>query len=124
MGPPRGAGGAPFDLEKVRKNWDRALEPSPSAAPPKLARTRAPSDPFVAAREGMTRLRSLLRSEHPSHEATLAPFVDRVEQLLARMEAAASSSEGADDPAKLREEFHFALGDLQDLLEVFSFIQR
>lgn len=121
-GPRSAGGGGPFDLERVRKNWERALEPEASRPSEKLARTRAPRDPFVAAKEDMVRLRSLLRSELPDHAAALAPFVERLEQLIAQMDAASASPDA--DPAALREEFHFALRDLQDLLEVFAFVQR
>jgi hypothetical protein len=128
-----GSAGKPpshFDLEAVRKNWQRAITPDDSGIPPKVASVETPMDPFVVARANVARSKTLARQMLPSRFETMEPFFSRVEQILDRMEASANAAdvaektEPADDPAALREELDLALHDIEDLLEVFLGIGR
>jgi hypothetical protein len=107
----------PFDLDRVRRNFDRARDPVPPAGADRLADARAPLDPWGEARRQLDVVRREVGVELPGREATVAPFVDRVAGLVERLEAASVAGEGAakDDPAEIRAELVAALADLEDL---------
>lgn len=117
-----------FDLDRVRKNWDRARAPEPAEISPKFAKVRTPRDPYVAARQLLDRTRSLAFAQFPGRVASLAPFLDRAAQLVGSMER--SAKEEAATPAltasveELRAEFIILLNDVEDLFEVFAGIGR
>jgi hypothetical protein len=108
-----------FDLDSVRKNWDRATVPERAPLPAKLAEVRAPRDPFAAARALLTRVRARALDDLAPNTEAIAPFLNRAADLLARMEAA--PREGR---APLAQEFLKTLEDLEDLFEVFAGIGR
>ena len=114
----------PFDLAKVRQNFERALTPEPETMPAVIARVRTARDPFPTAREDMARLRAAVTVRFPGDTDALIPFLERIEGRLIRMETPASQSDDGKDRGAIREEFHSALADLEDLLEVFAFVRR
>ena len=108
-----------FDLDSVRKNWDRAVVPERAPLPPKFAEVRTPRDPFAAARALLARVRARALGDLAANAVALTPFLNRAADLLERMEAA--PSEGR---APLAQEFLKTLEDLEDLFEVFAGIGR
>lgn len=118
-----------FDLKKVRRNWDLAVETGRGKAPGPLADVKTPLDPFVAAREDMARLRELLTSELSRERKTLEPFLSRIERALTQMQAVVDPTVQGDgtqagDVDSLRPELDDALYDLEDLLEVLTMVPR
>jgi hypothetical protein len=116
--------GAHFDLDRVKKNFDRAIDPAPTdlrteAAMPDEA---PPPDPYVTARAILERLRAHAHARLADHEGALAPLVDRVETLVAALERAKSADEKEREP--LRKELLAARQDLEDLFEVFTGVGR
>lgn len=114
----------PFDLAKVRRNFERALVPEPATMPAVIARVRAARDPFPTAREDVVRLRAAVTARFPGDTEALIPFLERIEGRLIRMETPSGESDDGKDRDAIREEFHSALADLEDLLEVFAFVRR
>jgi hypothetical protein len=115
--------GDPFDLKKIRRNWQLAGALGDDQPQGRIAAVPAPLDPFVAARHDLTRLRELLASQFEEHSATLAPFTRRIDEAISRLEQV-TAARSQDDPAALRAELEDALFDLEDLLEVFSLPRR
>lgn len=116
--------GEPFDLKKIRRNWQLAGSFERSLPPGPLAEVSPPLDPFVAARHDLTRLRELVGAQFEPHIETLLPFLRRIDDAIARIEKVASGSAPGEDSKALREELQDALFDLEDLLEVFSLPPR
>ena len=115
--------GEPFDLKKIRRNWELAGASDGDRPGGKLASVAPPLDPFVAARGDLARLRELLASDFSDHTPALSPFLRRVDGAIAGLEAVASGQAEGDARA-LRAELHDALFDIEDLLEVFSMLPR
>lgn len=129
--------GDPFDLERLRRNFDRAIAPAPPPLPPRFAEVQAPLDPYPEARRLLERITALARQRFPDRQKSLAPFLAEAADLLHRMQAAsAPSSEGAssaagegapgteappkEDVAALRGQLQEVLYDLEDLFEVYA----
>ena len=113
-----------FDLESVRKNWDRAVVPERAPLPPKLARVRAPEDPFAVAKALLARVRARAMASMESNASAFTPFLDRATDLLARMEVQSKQGVSPPTPDPLTVEFLKTLEDLEDLFEVFAGIGR
>lgn len=108
-----------FDLDKLRRNWARAEEPPGLPPAVKTGRVRAPVDVPAEAAQLVLRARTLGLAAHPDRKAALVPFFDRAEGLVAAL-----GGEDADARSAAREELLAVLVDLEDLFEVFGFIQR
>ena len=111
-----------FDLDRIRKNWERATDLPPDEMPARFTAVEPPRDPYGAAREIVSRVRALESGTLERHGAALAPFFDRVEELVGRMEASASADAKTRD--ELRAELNVALADLEDLLALFGGMLR
>ncbi|WP_437629929.1 hypothetical protein [Sorangium sp. So ce854] len=86
----------PFDLERVRRNWERAAEPPRGELPARLAQVEAPRDALGEARDLLDRVRGLAAQQLPAHAATLAPFFDEAAALLAGLDPRAAGAPPAD----------------------------
>ena len=138
-----------FDLETVRKNWDRAVTPERASTPPKVVDDRVRRDPYDIGQEIFDRMRARALRDFESRAIALTPFFDHGARLLQQMRQmrqmrqtsyAASASQAAvapepeqatldktadgDQLQKLRGEFLKVLRDLEDLFEVFAEIGR
>jgi len=111
-----------FDLDRIRKNWERATELPPDEMPARFTTVEAPRDPYLAARELVSRVRGLEANTIERHGAALSPFFDRVEELIGKMETAVSADAKTRDG--LRDELNVALADLEDLLALFGGMLR
>ena len=111
-----------FDLDRIRKNWERAADLPPDEMPARFAAVEPPRDPYQAARELLSRVRGLESDKIERHGAALGPFFDRVGDLIGRMETSASAD--AKSKAALRSELEVALADLEDLLALFGGLLR
>jgi hypothetical protein len=109
-----------FDLDQIRKNWERATDLPPDEMPAKFAAVEPPRDPYQAARELLARVRVLASEEIQRHGRALTPFFDQVEELIRRQEATAD----AKAKAEIRVDLDKALGDLEDLLALFGGLRR
>lgn len=140
----------PFDLERVRRNWERAAEPPRGELPARLAQVEAPRDALGEARDLLERVRGLAAQQLPARAATLAPFFDEAAALLAGLDPRAAGAPPADargaPPADARgappasakgappagamgaDEARARLGELleelEEILEVFATINR
>jgi hypothetical protein len=104
----------PFDIARLRRNWDRAAELEPQRVESRKERGRAPLDALGEARRLLARVKSLIVADLREHQHALLPFVARAEELLQQMAA-------PDAPdARAREEFLAVLVDLEDLADVFG----
>jgi hypothetical protein len=111
----------PFDVERLRRNWDLAIEPPQPPLPERIAKVRPPESPYPEARRLLERITATARSRFPSRQKALGPFLDEARRLVDRMEAAAAgAAAGEDDVAALRGELQKVLHDLEDLFEVYS----
>lgn len=126
-----------FDVEQFRKNWDRPIEvparqvlpepvevkkdrelpvdPPKRELPRKFVRVAPPVDPFPEAHGLLGRIRGFAKADLGKYETKLAPFFAETEELIARMEKA-SPEERKD----LRAELDRVLGELEDMLALFS----
>ncbi|WP_437774511.1 hypothetical protein [Sorangium sp. So ce1097] len=82
----------PFDLERVRRNWERAAEPPRGELPSRLAQVEPPRDALGEARDLLERVRALAAQQLPAHAATLAPFFDEAAALLAGLDPRAAGA--------------------------------
>jgi hypothetical protein len=103
-----------IDLQKIRRNWERASASVPVPQHDRLAAVEAPLDVFAAGRQLLDRLRREAHLTFPEQRAALAPFLTRAETSFEALRA----SGGGDDP-KLREALTAALYDLEDICEAF-----
>ncbi len=111
-----------FDLDRIRKNWERATNLPPDEMPARFTAVEPPRDTYHAARELLSRVRALESNTIEQHGPALAPFFDRIGDLIGRMEASASAD--AKTKAELRSELDAALADLEDLLALFGGMLR
>ncbi|WP_437874513.1 hypothetical protein [Sorangium sp. So ce513] len=138
----------PFDLERVRRNWERAAEPPRGELPSRLARVEVPRDALREARDLFERVRALAAQQLPARVATLAPFFDEAAALLASLDPRAAAAPPADASAappagappagaaagappagamgadEARARLGELLEELEEILEVFATIKR
>ncbi|WP_437720408.1 hypothetical protein [Sorangium sp. So ce861] len=116
----------PFDLERVRRNWERAAEPPRGELPSRLAQVEPPADALREARDLLDRIRVLSAQQLPAHERTLAPFFVEAAALLAGLEARPGDPPSADAKGEgaARARLGEVLEELEEILEVFATIQR
>lgn len=110
----------PFDLNSIRRNWERSAATLPVHSPDRLEFVQAPLDVYSVGAELIERLRHELRDAFPARRATLAPFLRRVEDRFEVMRARAR--DGDAPPAELsalRTELAEAFCDLEDICEAF-----
>ncbi|MEI7894734.1 MAG: hypothetical protein WCI05_16680 [Myxococcales bacterium] len=105
-----------FDLEKIRRKWDLAMEPDVGRSS-RVEGVRAPGDPVAAARSELARLRQLTLGSFETRASALGPLFDRAAGLIERLEGA-----DAAELDELRADLHSVLYDLEDLLEVYCFV--
>lgn len=106
-----------FDLQRIRRNWERASATVPVQQRDRLAAVEAPLDAFTIGRQLLTRLKREVDLTFPEQRARLAPFVARAERALEALHAGQAADAGAD--AELREALTAALYDLEDICEAF-----
>lgn len=104
----------PFDLERLRRNWERAADPEPLPLSAKATKVRTPENAYAEARTLLAKVRKLGLAEHPSHRVALVPFLDRADAALDALTASAEPDEA------IRQELLGALLDLEDLFDVFG----
>ncbi len=110
----------PFDIARLRRNWERAAEPEPPQVEGRNAQKdggRAPLDALGEARRLLARVKALIVADMREHQHALLPFVARAEELLEQM-AGRKSPDASDEAA--REEFLSVLVDIEDLADVFG----
>jgi hypothetical protein len=105
-----------FDLDQIRKNWERATDLAPDDLPSKFARVEAPKDSYGEARALLERVRGMTAPDVGKHQAQLDPFFDRAREAIDLLEKAPP----AEKTGKLHEDLDKALADLEDLIGVFS----
>lgn len=108
-----------FDLDQIRKNWDRAAEQPPARLPDKYAKVETPKEPYKEARAVLERVQSMIFTDLEKHRNELSPFFDRVTEAMNNLEGA-----GADKGGELRAELERAIADLEDMIAVFGQIWR
>ncbi len=121
----------PFDLDAVKRNWERAVAPDSSSSA-RFTRVRAPQNPFPIAREILTRARARALADFAPHAAVLETFFTQAKDLVDRLEAHTKAGADSKAPPKvpdaegdaLRAELESAFVDLEDLFEVFAGIGR
>jgi len=102
-----------IDLEKVRKNWERASVMRGALEAPAATDIEIP-DPIRAGHETLARIRTLITTRYTTHRKVLEPFLDRAAELIDAMRTAERKEE-----EQLRGELEQLLNDLEDLLEVY-----
>ena len=107
-----------IDLQRIRRNWERASASLPAAQLDRLAVVEAPLDAFAAGKQLLERLRHEVDLTFPEQRSALAPFLNRVQTCLEALRAHAG------DDTKLREALTAALCDLEDICEAFLGQQR
>jgi hypothetical protein len=115
----------PFDLNSIRRNWERSAASLPVRSPDRLGFVQAPLDVYAAGAELLTRLRLELRDALPAQQVALAPFVARIERGFEQLRVRGQEA-GADaaELALLREQLGAALCDLEDICEAFMVAPR
>lgn len=115
-----------FDIDKIRKNWDRATPPAPHHLQERFAHIATPADHHAEARKLLERARALVRVELPAHVEVLSHFLDSADELIRKLDPGfIQEGEGAEalpSREELRAELHEVLWDLEDLLEVYLFV--
>lgn len=108
----------PFDIKKLQRKWDLAVQHERGAPPGDLGKVRAPRDVTLAASEELARIRSLIGSSLDGKDLeTAGRFAERVEAAV----AAITAQEGEPEARAVLDE---ALFDLEDILEVFTMIKK
>ena len=108
----------PFDVDQIRRNWERALlpaEPARAPAPPAPPLAPPPPDPLALARSDLGHLETLVVSQFASQRPLIDPFVQQVRSHLDAIDEALAAGQPL---APLRAELDRALADLEDMLEV------
>jgi hypothetical protein len=101
------------------------LDPPRTTLPSRFTGIQAPIDPYPEAQALLTRVRTLAHRQLTAHEPLLSPFFDETTQILQGL--AEKPGEGQGPPAdkkKLRTELDRALGDLEDLVALWSGVAR
>jgi hypothetical protein len=122
----------PFDIERVKHNWDRVAAAPSEPLPQRLLALTPPKDPLPEAQRLLARITHIAQTQFGAHRASLEPFLGEAQELLTRMREASSAPpererdattvapEPPVDLAPLRKQFLAALDDLQDLFEVYA----
>lgn len=114
-----------FDLDQIRKNWEREGDLPTNPMPQKFARVEAPRDPYAEAATLLGRVRVLAKAELPAREATLAPFFDEAAGIIERLSGKPVEGDPRPlDKKALRADLDRVLGDVEDMLALFSGIGR
>jgi hypothetical protein len=109
-----------FDLNSIRRNWERSAATLPVRSPDRLEFVQAPLDVYSAGAQLLERLRHELRDAFPAQKTALAPFLKRVESCFEVMRARARDGDAeATELAALRTELAAAFCDLEDICEAF-----
>jgi hypothetical protein len=117
-----------FDVERLKRNWDRAASAPHVSLPERIALVARARDPYPEAERLLERIRVLTRLEFSGQERQLQPFLSEAFALLAELRGATTTSEDGSsaalkgDPAELRSRLLKVLADLEDLYEVYSAI--
>lgn len=117
-----------FDVERLKRNWDRAASAPLVPLPERIALVSRARDPYPEAERLLDRIRALTRLEFSDHERQLQPFLTEASALLADLRGATAAPEDRSavapkgDPAELRSRLLKVLADLEDLYEVYSAI--
>ena len=93
--------------------------------PSRFARIEAPRDPYPEAQALLVRVRALAHLKLAAHEPILAHFFDETAGIIQRL--AAKPGEGESPPVdkkKLRTDLDRALGDLEDMVALWSGVGR
>ena len=111
----------PLDLQKIRRNWERAGADVRPPAPDRFQDVAAPLDAYHSGRLLLERLRREVGETFPEHQKALAPFLTRAEVSFAQLRERVSpeAADEAKDAAALREQLAAALCDLEDICEAF-----
>lgn len=110
----------PFDLQKIRRNWERAAATVPVRSPDRLAGVPAPLDPYAAGAQLLERLRHEVHDAFPAQQRALAPFLDRADACFTRLREEPAGSDASERRAQLMA----ALRDLEDICEAFLGLGR
>lgn len=114
-----------FDVERLKRNWDRAASAPLVPLPERIASVPRVRDPYPEAERLLERIGALTRLEFSAHERQLQPFLSEATALVAELRATTTAEDGSGaaskgDPAELRARLFKALADLEDLYEVYS----
>ena len=134
-----GGPAGPFDLERLRKNWERARpvdaprelrggrgpsEPArPLTLPARFAEVAEPRDTYPVGRELLTRARPLAVSELRDRAVVLQAFFDQADTVLERMATAVPAAPGGGPDKALeamRLELQGKLDDIEDLANALT----
>ena len=118
-----------LDLQKIRRNWERAGADVRPPAPERFKDVPAPLDPYRTGQLLLERLRREVDQSFPEHRRSLAPFLTRAELSFAELrDRAAPDADPTQQQLKevsaLREQFSAALCDLEDICEAFLGLKR
>jgi DNA-binding IclR family transcriptional regulator len=115
----------PFDLQKIRRNWERAAATLPVRSPDRLAGVQAPLDPYTTGAALLERLRREVFDAFPEQQRPLAPFLDRAETCFEQLrQRTADARADAPDLSELRQQLLAAFDDLEDICEAFLGLRR
>lgn len=110
-----------FDLDQIRRNWERDAALPENPLPQKFARVEPPRDPLREAEALIERVRVLVRAEVPAHEAALAPFFDEAADIVRRLGIKPGEGEGPPpDKAALLADLDHVIADVEDMLALFT----
>ncbi|HEY6880036.1 MAG TPA: hypothetical protein VI299_18555 [Polyangiales bacterium] len=112
-----------FDLNSIRRNWERAAATLPVRSPDRLGFVQAPLDVYVAGAQLIERLRQEVRDAFPAQQTALGPFLSRVENTFEQLRARAQAGE-TEELGALREQLSAAFCDLEDICEAFMAAPR
>jgi hypothetical protein len=115
----------PFDLQKIRRNWERSAATLPVRSPDRLADVKAPLDPYAAGAVLLERLRREVFEAFPEQQRALAPFLVRAETCFQQLrQRTVSADAAAPDVSELRLQLVAAFDDLEDICEAFRGLRR
>jgi hypothetical protein len=107
----------PFDIERVKLNWDRVAVAPVEQLPARLQAVAPPQDPLPEAERLLMRITQLARTQFAAQLVSLTPFLNEARDLLEQMQQAEASHS---DSKPMRKKFLSTLDDLQDLFEVYA----
>lgn len=114
----------PFDLQKIRRNWERSAATLPVRSPDRLAGVQPPLDPYTTGAELLTRLRREVFETFPAQQQKLAPFLNRAERCFEQLRERTTEGPDAPELAELRQQLVAAFDDLEDICEAFLGLSR
>jgi hypothetical protein len=108
----------PFDLERVRRNFEKASN-EPTPPPPRVGSGDRPSvaPPARSPAELLARIRSAALAAHPEHAPLLSSLLDRALDLVGRI------IEQDGDSKPLQAELVRTLVTVEDLCDTFYVIR-